>query len=237
MLNFDLFTPKLHHDKRYLIVLEDKVALDLTKDVGQNIARFKALIVYHFNDISRVITELIKFGIQIADVFIQLLENVVNFGKETYNPFVNLDKGTKLWIEGLLGVVAAWKTINMVMMASPIGVVLMLIAAIALLIDDYMVWKKGGKSLIDWGQWKSEINMAQNGLKAFGTFLKDKVWKVIKGDVSDLLSAFKHFWPNLKLYMGPVMDFFGKEFISVLHNALGTLTGIVRLIDDLINES
>lgn len=65
MLNFDLFTPKLHHDKRYLIVLEDKVALDLTKDVGQDIARFKALIVYHFNDISRVITELIKFGIQI----------------------------------------------------------------------------------------------------------------------------------------------------------------------------
>lgn len=65
MLNFDLFTPKLNHDKRYFIVLEDKVAPDLTKDVGQNIARFKALIVYHFNDISRVITELIKFGIQI----------------------------------------------------------------------------------------------------------------------------------------------------------------------------
>lgn len=93
MLNFDLFTPKLHHDKRYLIVLKDKVTLDLIKDVGQDIARFKALIVYHFNDITRVITELIKFGIQIADVFIQILGNVVNFGKETYNPFVNLDEG------------------------------------------------------------------------------------------------------------------------------------------------
>lgn len=113
MLNFDLFTPKLHHDKRYFIILEDKVAPDLTKDVGQNIARFKVLIVYHFNDITRVITKLIKFGIQIADVFIQLLGNVVNFGN-------NLDKGTNLWIEELLGVVAAWKTINMVMMASPL---------------------------------------------------------------------------------------------------------------------
>ena len=99
MLNFDLFTPKSHHDKRHFIVLEDKVALDLTKDVGQDIARFKALIIYHFNDITRVITELMKFAIQIADVFIQLLENVVNFEKETYNPFVNLDEGTKLWIE------------------------------------------------------------------------------------------------------------------------------------------
>lgn len=177
MLNFDLFTPKLHHDKRYLIVLEDKVAPDLTKDVGQNIARFKVLIIYHFNDISHVITEFMKFAIQIADVFIQLLGNVVNFGKETYNQFVNLDEGTKLWIEGLLGVVAAWKTINMVMMASPIGVVLMLIAAIALLIDDYMVWKKGGKSLIDWGQWKSEINMA---LKHSAPFLKIKFGKLLK---------------------------------------------------------
>ncbi len=36
--------------------------------------------------------------------------------------------------------------------------------------------------------------------------------------------------------MDPVMDFFGKEFISVLHNALGTLTGIVRLFDDLMNH-
>ena len=177
MLNFDLFTPKSHHDKRHFIVLEDKVALDLTKDVGQDIARFKALIIYHFNDITRVITELMKFAIQIADVFIQLLENVVNFEKETYNPFVNLDEGTKLWIEGLLGVVAAWKTINLVILVSPIGVVLMLIAASAWLIDDYMVWKKGGKSLIDWGQWKSEINMA---LKHSAPFLKIKFGKLLK---------------------------------------------------------
>lgn len=65
MLNFDLFTPKLHHDKRYFIVLKNKVSLVLTKNIGQDIVRFKALIVYHFDDISRVITGFIKFGIQI----------------------------------------------------------------------------------------------------------------------------------------------------------------------------
>lgn len=217
------------------IVLKDKIALDLTKNVGQDIARFKALIVYHFNDISRVITELIKFGIQIADVFIQLLENVVNFERKPTTSSSIWTK-EKLWIEGLLGVVAAWKTINMVMMASPIGVVLMLIAAIALLIDDYQSWKKGSKSLINWGQWESEINAVKAGLKNFTNFLQNKVWKVAKKDLSDLLDAFKHFWPTLQQYLMPVIDFFGRRFIHTLHYALGTITGIVKLLDDLMNH-
>jgi hypothetical protein len=33
-------------------------------------------------------------------------------------------------------------------------------AAIALLWEDYQTWKEGGKSLIDWGKWKPEVDAA-----------------------------------------------------------------------------
>jgi hypothetical protein len=46
------------------------------------------------------------------------------------------------------------------MLASPITWVLGLAAAIALLWEDYQTWKEGGKSLIDWGKWKPEVDAA-----------------------------------------------------------------------------
>ena len=39
-----------------------------------------------------------------------------------------------------------------------------LAAAIGLLWDDYQTWKVGGKSLINWGQWKTEIDAAAAGM-------------------------------------------------------------------------
>jgi hypothetical protein len=46
-----------------------------------------------------------------------------------------------------------------------IGAVAGLAAGIALLYDDYKTWEAGGKSLINWAQWKSEIDAAKAGME------------------------------------------------------------------------
>lgn len=51
----------------------------------------------------------------------------------------------------ILGVVAAWKLLNLGFLASPIGAVIALAAGIALLADDLLTFLRGGKSLINWG--------------------------------------------------------------------------------------
>ncbi|MDY6481702.1 phage tail tape measure protein [Acinetobacter faecalis] len=58
-------------------------------------------------------------------------------------------------IKSLIGLV---KLLNLAFLASPIGIVLALAAAIGLLWDDYSTWKDGGKSFIDWSKWTQEID-------------------------------------------------------------------------------
>lgn len=67
-------------------------------------------------------------------------------------------------------VAAATEVADAAMAANPIGLIVLaieaLIAALALLWNDYSVWKEGGKSLIDWGAWEPGITAAINGMNA-----------------------------------------------------------------------
>ncbi|MDY6450714.1 phage tail tape measure protein [Acinetobacter faecalis] len=58
-------------------------------------------------------------------------------------------------IKSLIGLI---KLLNLAFLASPIGIVLALAAAIGVLWDDYSTWKDGGKSFIDWSKWTQEID-------------------------------------------------------------------------------
>lgn len=62
---------------------------------------------------------------------------------------------------------------RLVFLASPIGIVLALAAAIALLWDDYQTWKRGGESLLDWEKWAGGIETAISKIKELGNTLKD----------------------------------------------------------------
>ena len=65
-------------------------------------------------------------------------------------------------LKGLIGI---WRAFNLAFLASPIGIILGLAAALALLWDDYNNWKDGGESLIDWSNWTEGIEGAFAVLK------------------------------------------------------------------------
>lgn len=73
----------------------------------------------------------------------------------------------------LTGLLNIFKALRLVFLASPIGIVLALAAAIALLWDDYQTWKRGGESLIDWEKWSNGIDMAISKIRELGGWLKD----------------------------------------------------------------
>lgn len=73
----------------------------------------------------------------------------------------------------LTGLLNIFKALRLVFLASPIGIVLALAAAIALLWDDYQTWKRGGESLIDWEKWAGGIETAISKIKELGNTLKD----------------------------------------------------------------
>ncbi|MFX4955845.1 hypothetical protein ABTC33_18265, partial [Acinetobacter baumannii] len=80
------------------------------------------------------------------------------------------------------------KSLRLAFLASPIGIVLALAAAIAALWDDYQTWKNGGESLIDWSKWENGIEAAISRIKQLAELiksLKDKTVEFVTKAIDD----------------------------------------------------
>lgn len=94
----------------------------------------------------------------------------------------------------LKGFIGLLKMMRLAFLASPIGIIMALAAALAALYDDYKGWKEGGKSLIDWSKWNDNLEKIMSKLRDFIELLnsvKDKVINFVQKIVSDPVSAVK----------------------------------------------
>lgn len=110
--------------------------------------------------------------------------------------FVRLDQATNGWSTAILGLVAAWKFLNLSFLATPFGVVLSGLLAILALYDDFKVWQEGGKSLFNWGSEAAReilgvaaaIGILVAGVYAFKTAAL--AWTAIQGALNLLIGVF-----------------------------------------------
>lgn len=90
--------------------------------------------------------------------------------------------------------ITLFKAFRLAFLASPIGIILALAAALALLYDDYKTWKEGGKSLFDWSKWTNGIDTIIGKIKDFLEILdqvKDKVVNFVQKVLTDPAGAIK----------------------------------------------
>ncbi len=112
-----------------------------------------------------------------------------------YDFFVMLDKATNGWSTIILGVVAAWKYLNLAFLATPLGMIIAGITALIALYDDFMVWKEGGESLINWGSETTRMIVgivAAVGALAAGVYAvvaAMRAWAVVQTLINILLTA------------------------------------------------
>ncbi len=100
----------------------------------------------------------------------------------------------------LAGLAAATIPINTVILA-----VTGLAGAIALLYQDFQIWKKGGMTFIDWQKWEPGFKMAGAGINWLKGLLNDFIYRAVAG--ADFLSAlFSRDWKRL--------EFAKKEFLE-----------------------
>ncbi len=138
-----------------------------------------------------------------------------------------LDKKTAGWsttigtslVGALAAALVAWKLLSMGFMATPLGAivtaVVALAAGIALLTEDYLVWKEGGKSLIDWEEWEPTIKLLTESLGDIGTaFL----------DLGKLLAE----------TFGPAVKAIVSGGLLLLKDALVGIADVIRLIVHLL---
>jgi hypothetical protein len=155
----------------------DKIGSSLTDGLAGSIDRLRKQILDNFPKIEKVVTAVVKGILWLGDVVGRVVYRLIQAAGGIIDWWHSLDKSTQRVIEVLGALVVAWRFLNSAFAMSPIGRIVMLAAALAALIEDYVTWKEGGKSLIDWSQWQPGIEYATKGIKSRKDFgdLFDKV--------------------------------------------------------------
>lgn len=151
--------------------LRKAVALKFMGQIQQGIDRMRKLLVENMPKIVNAVTPIINVILRIAEAFIAVVARIAQFAGVVIGWFNRLNEATDGWAGYILAAAAAWRYLNLAFLASPIGILLSLSAAVVLLIDDFLTFREGGESLIDWGS-------------NFGT-----VMKVVTGILGGVLAA------------------------------------------------
>ncbi|HBS3010650.1 TPA: hypothetical protein ACM2WW_005218 [Klebsiella pneumoniae] len=195
----------------------DKIGSSLADGLAGSLDRLRRQILDNFPKIEGAITATVKGILWAGEMVGRVIYRLIQLGQGISDWWDSLDKQSQQLIELIGALTAAWWMLNRAMLASPITWVLGLAAAIALLWEDYQTWKEGGKSLIDWGKWKPEVDAA---LKMVGD-LKQTVLDLGKA-LAKLLNIDPKSW-SLK------WDF--SNFIT----QMGEFSKMLSMIGDLLN--
>lgn len=178
-------------------ILGQKISASLSDQLTAYIRRFCEGLVDNFGKISEVIEKVTKGIIWLADIVsemalraMQVIETLVDFWN-------SLDDSTKKVVGSLALLVAGWKILNSVFLATPLGRLVLLGTALLALYDDYKTWKEGGKSLIDWSIWEEQIGKALFGLSKLGHALR-ALGKLVQDAWAGRWSALPGDWEEVK---------------------------------------
>lgn len=141
-------------------ILFKKAGSELAGGLADEIRRFRQWIVSNFDDISGGIVKVVQVLVKAGEILLTIVRRLWDAGRAAVEWFQSADQSSKDLLKTIGLIAVAWRALSIAISASPVGRILALAGALALLFDDYQVWKNGGKSLIDWGNWTSEIDKA-----------------------------------------------------------------------------
>ncbi|MCO6555479.1 MAG: hypothetical protein J6572_10790, partial [Gilliamella sp.] len=171
------------------------------------IAGFRNWLTVNKELIADGITKIIKT----VGMVIQVIMN--------YYKFINMIiTNTIGWKNALIALGIAWAVLNRAFLFSPIGIILGLLTALMLLIDDLMVYMNGGKSLFGeyWQPFIDGAKAAWEFAKTFWEFLK-ALWT---GDTKKIKSLSKSLFDSIvsgfKSLISGIKSLLSKAFKNIL---------------------
>jgi len=195
------------------VILGQKVATTLTGKLSGDLHRFRDGVVDNFGRIAEIIEKVATGVLMVSDVISTLALRGMQAIGAVVDWFNGLDGTVKTIIETVAALGIAWKLLSSGFLATPIGRIVAVGAAILALYDDYKVWKEGGKSLIDWSQWEPGIKAAGEGIRWLKDLLADMMYRAIAA-VDAIDAIFHKDWKRLKFAVGEFKSGNGKPFGS-----------------------
>ena len=185
---------------------------------------FRNTLYKNLPKIEAVLGKFISFLFKAFDWTTQLGMRAWSILSRLYDFFVKLHDATNGWSTVILGVVAAWKLLNLSFLATPLGMLLAGLVGILALFDDFKTWQEGGESLFDWSSFVPVINAVEDALSSVWDVLKDifatlgqvaqAIMRAFHGDFSGALDSLKQAGLSLLQIFGDLGSLIGSIFQS-----------------------
>lgn len=121
------------------------------KSITDSMVTFRKKVMENMPKAIEAIMPIINIIMRVAEAFIKIVARIASGAMTVIGWFLKLNEATGGWAGYILAAAAAWKYLNLSFLATPLGMLLSLATVVALLIDDFLTFKEGGDSLIDWG--------------------------------------------------------------------------------------
>jgi soluble lytic murein transglycosylase-like protein len=171
----------------------DKIGSDLAAGLSGSLETLRQRIMDNFPKIEEFITRIVKGILWLGEVFGRMAWRLMQAVGLVIDWWKNLGSESKKLLGFFGALMVGWRMLNSAFLMSPIGFITALVLALALLYDDYMTWKEGGKSLIDWSKWEPGIKKAKEAI----IWLRDKLLAI-----KDAVGGWQNVFQGLAIYLG-----------------------------------
>lgn len=191
------------------------VASKLFNKMSEATERWRKLLVGNMPKIIELITRVIEVVLRVATVFVTVGARIFSAVTGVLSLISSLNDAMDGWLFKIGLAVIAWRVFNLGFLATPLGMILALAAAIALLAEDLYVWSQGGESLINWDKWKPGIDAAMNAIY----------------ELRDLFTAlFTIIFSGINFVLKFLMGDFSGAWFAIKENVLSVIEAISRAL-------
>ena len=162
---FKMLFEKMHEAIAVRMMPEIAKGID---NVSKTVASARLLIMDNAVKIEDALTPILMTIVKIGSSFAQLTGRAFQLIGDLIKPVIALlldvNDYTDGWLFKIGALIVAWKAFNLSFLMSPLGLLIALGVAVALLVDDFYGFTEGKKSLIDWGSTTGTVLMSAAAL-------------------------------------------------------------------------
>lgn len=205
------FMTSLREVSAVVDMVQEKIGSRLAGGMAGWLDTLSHFILDNYPRIEQALLGIVDGIVALGDTLIPLFLGILEGALDLAEWWGALDGQTQDLISLLGGLALALSALNSAFLLSPVGLILALAAAIALLWDDYKKWTEGGQSFINWGEWQPAIDDAIALISDFKTAISSLVHAVagllnvdlgswsLKWDFSNAIAQLGEFNQMLKM--------------------------------------
>lgn len=222
--------------KALAIMLANAVGVAFIGRIQRDVEKLRRGIMENFDKIKRALEAIINFALRVVGAFAQFAGRIIGWISKIVDWFYSLDESQQTVIVALGALLAAWRLLNAGFLATPLGMILLGLAGIVGLVEDYLTYMEGGESWFDWGPWEETITKCVEALKPILGVIKGVAQGIVAAfgpAIDTIIIAVSGLFNHFKLIFGFIEALFSGDLDrimaagkAIIDNFIATVTGV-----------